>query len=85
MNVRIFYKQTSQYKHCRPTVADRCPTGVDKGFVAQKALSTAFIPSKIIPHVWSRLLEVFLNGNALDYYSHLMPSCMHVCSMHWSR
>ena len=24
----------------RPTVVDRCPTAVDKGFVAQKALST---------------------------------------------
>ena len=35
----------------RPTVVDHCPTTVDKGFVAQKALSTAFIPSKILPHV----------------------------------
>jgi len=45
MNIRIFYKQTSQYNHCRPTVVDHCPTTVDKGFVAQQALSTAFIPS----------------------------------------
>jgi len=64
MNIRIFYKQTSQYNRCRPTVVDRCPTAVDNSFVAQKALSTAFIPS--------------------DYYSHLMPSCMHdaACTGH---
>ena len=48
---------------------DGCPTAVDKGFFAQKALSTAFIPSKIHPNVrW--------NGSASDYYLHLMPSCM---------
>ena len=30
---------------------------VDKGFVAQKALTTAFIPLKILPHVCCRLLK----------------------------
>lgn len=30
-----------------------CPTIADKGFVAQKALSAAFIPSRIFPHILS--------------------------------
>jgi len=54
MNVRIFHKQTSQYNCCRPTIVDHCPTVVDKCFLAPKALNTAFIPSKILPQVWSR-------------------------------
>ena len=41
MNIRMLYKQTSQYNHCRPTVVDCCPTIVDKDFVSQKALSIA--------------------------------------------
>jgi len=46
------------YNCCRSTIVDRCLTVADKGFVAQNALSTAIIPSKILPHVWStRLLE----------------------------
>ena len=38
----------------RPTVVDRCPTTVDKGFVAQKALSTAFITLKYF-HTYDRI------------------------------
>jgi len=55
-NERIFEYPISK-PHSTTTVVDRCPTAVDKDFVSQKALSTAFIPSKILPHVRSRLLE----------------------------
>ena len=76
----------------QPDCCNCCPTVVVKGFVAQKALSTAFTSSKILPHVWSCLdLLDFSNGNTseLEGLEWLLTSdasyrwCI-LCSMHRS-
>jgi len=55
MNIRIFYKQTSQYNRCRPTIVDSCPCR--RRLCCTKSTEHCIYTSKILSHVWSRLLE----------------------------
>jgi len=64
----MFYKQTSQYSRCRPTIVDRCPTVVDKGFVTKRQWTLHLYLRKYF-HTYDRMETLRTTT------SHLMP-CM---------